>query len=127
MLSVILEPDLLCFTETQVLTEQNTDNIKDCMWDFVTLHNTPPYRFQIIAFCYKHGIDIVSHVKPTGISYIAFQKPLFNIHWRWYNYRKNNQMAFFFLNTMEQINRPNEVQIILEDFKINGGRVRGGC
>ena len=33
----------------------------------------------------------------------------------------------FFLHTMEQINRPNEVHIILGDFKINGGRVGGGC
>ena len=77
----LLESDLLCFIETQVLIEQNTDNIKDCLRDFVILHNTSPDRFQSIAFCYKRGIDIVSHVKSTGISCITFQKPyLFNIH-----------------------------------------------
>ena len=90
------------------------------MRDFVILHNTSPDRFQSIAFCYKHGIDIVSHVKPSAISYITFQRPSF-IHYpskMILCYSKNNQMVSFF-HTMEQINRQNEVHIILGDFDIN--------
>ena len=78
---------------------------------------------QIIAFCYIHGVDIFSHVKSTGISYITFQKPSFvqysieelkMIPFYW----KNNQMDSL-LDTMEQFNRQNEVHIILKDFNIN--------
>ena len=98
--------DLLCITERHVLTEQNKDNMNDCLINFPFLHNASPDRFQSIAFCYKHDIDIVLLVKSTGMSCITFQKPSFvqyplkMIFW----YRKNNQMAFFF-HTVEQINR----------------------
>ena len=116
----LLQSDLLCFTETQVLIEQSTDSIKDCLRDFVILHNASPDRFQSIAFCYKHGIDIVSQVKSTGISYITLQKPSFVQYTlkMILCYRKNNPMASF-LDTMEQINSQNEVHIILGDFNIN--------
>ena len=63
----LLESDLLCFTETQILTEQNTDSTNECFRDFVIQHDTSPDGFQSIPFCYKHGIDIVSHVKSSVI------------------------------------------------------------
>ena len=81
--------------------------MKENLREFFIQHFTSPDRFQSIAFCYKHVIDIVSHVNSTNISYITFQKlsfvqyPLKMIRC----YRKNNQMAFF-MHTMEQINRP---------------------
>ena len=67
----VVASDLLCFTETQVLIGINTENIKKRFRDFVIQRNTSPDRFQSIAFCYKHCIDIVSDVKSTGISYIS--------------------------------------------------------
>ena len=75
-IDIVCNQRLLEF-ETQILIEQNTDNIRGCLRDFAILYNTSQDRFQSIAFCYKHGSDIVSHVKSTGISYITFQKPSF--------------------------------------------------
>ena len=101
----LLESDLLCFTETQVLAEENTGNIKECLKDFVIQDNTLPDRFQSNAFCYKHVIDIVSHVNFTSISYITFHKPPFVQYplKMIICYRKNNEMPSF-LHTVEQIN-----------------------
>ena len=112
--------DLLCFTERQFLTEQNKNNIKDCLRDFLILQNASKNRFQSIVFCYKHGIDIVSLVKSTAISYVTFQKPSFVQYplKMILCYRKNNQMPLF-LHTMGQINRQNEFHKILSDFNIN--------
>ena len=85
------------------------------MRDFAIQHNA-----SLFALCHKRGIDIVSHIKCTGITYITLQKPSF-VQFLLkiiLCYCKNNEMASF-LHTVEQSNRQNEIHIIFGYFNIN--------
>ena len=73
----LLNTDILCLTETQLLPEQDTNNISDVLNCFNYLHNINADKFQSISFCYKSQVEVINYHHLTGISIINFKKLAF--------------------------------------------------
>ena len=76
---VLLNTDVLCLTETQLLPNEDTNNISEVMNNFEFLHNKSNDKFQSISFCYKSHIEIDNYHYSTGLSVINFKKSIFFI------------------------------------------------
>ena len=75
---VLLNTDVLCLTETQILPHQNTNNISEVLTNFNYLHNECDDKFQSLSFCYKSHVEIIDYHHTTGVSIIDFKKTLFS-------------------------------------------------
>ena len=118
---VLLNTDVLCLTETQLLPEQHTSNISDVLSCFNYLHNIAADKFQSISFCYKSHVEIINYHYVTGISIIDFKKTPFqsdpiNIVLL---YRKNNACLLTFYRTLNDILQLYTIHLIMGDFNVN--------
>ena len=117
----LLNTDVLCLTETQLLPEQDTNNISGVLSCFNYLHNISADKFQSISVCHKSHVEVIDYHHITGISIINFKKisfssdPIKII----LLYRKNNASLATFYNTLNDILQLGTVHLILGDFNIN--------
>ena len=74
---IILESDTICLTETQQSLLSNSQHILQ-LPAFDMNFNNREDRFQSVAICSKNDIDIRSHSKFCGLSYLTFVKPTFD-------------------------------------------------
>ena len=118
---VLLNTDVLCLTETQLLPNQDTNSISEILNAFSCLHNNCADKFQSTSFCYKSNVDVVNYHHSTGISVIDFKKSLFSPDpiRLVIVYRKNNTCLSTFYNTLADIVQLDNIHVILGDFNIN--------
>ena len=74
----LLNTDVLCLTETQLLPDQNTENVSETLSEFQFLHNQCNDKFQSISFCYKTSIELLQYHHNTGLSLVEFKKNSFS-------------------------------------------------
>ena len=118
---VLLNTDVLCLTETQLLPNYPTNNISEELSNFSYLHNNSNDKYQSISFCYKAHIEIVNNHFSTAISIVEFRKTSFSpdpivivlI------YRKNNSCLATFYHILSEILQLDTIQVVLGDFNIN--------
>ena len=117
----LLNADILCLTETQLMPNQNTNDISKTLHHFQFCHNKCNDKFQSISFCYKPFIEILQYHHSAGISVIEFKKSSFFPHSikLLIVYRKNNTCLTSFYDTLIDITQSNEFHIVLGDFNIN--------
>ena len=71
---MLLETDIFCFTETQLLSNQEvTYTISENLDQFSFLHNRCNDQFQSISFCYRDYIDILENHNVVGKSVLTFR------------------------------------------------------
>ena len=117
----LLNTDVLCLAETQLLPEQDTNNISYVLSCFNYLHNIAADKFQSISFCHKSNVEIIDYHYITGISIINFKKTVFSLDpiKIVLLYRKNNACLSSFCHTLNDILQLDTVHLILGDFNIN--------
>ena len=116
---VILNTDVLCLTETQLLPNYPTNNIPEILSNFAYLHNNSNDKYQSITFCYKAHVEIVNHHYSTGISIVEFKKTSFSPDPIVIVYRKNDSCLTTFYHTISEILQLDTIQVVLGDFNIN--------
>ena len=118
---VLLNTDVLCLTETQILPHQNTNNISEVLTNFNYLHNKCDDKFQSLSFCYKSHVEIIDYHHTTGVSIIDFKKTLFSSDpiKIVLLYRKNITCLSSFYHTLADIMQLGTVHVLLGDFNIN--------
>ena len=57
---LLLNTDILCLTETQLMPDQNTNNIDNTLHYFKFLHNKCHDKFQSISIGYTHLVEYTS-------------------------------------------------------------------
>ena len=99
--------DVLCLTETQLLPNQDTNDITEVLYHF--------------EYCYKSQIEILKYHHTAGMSLIEFQKSSFSQDCirLLLVYRKNNSCLTVFYDTLMDILQSNNVHIVLGDFNLN--------
>ena len=78
---IIMESDVLCFTETQLLPNQNRsdiDTIKDQLAPFDISFNNDNDKYKSLAFCYKKHVRLRDSIEAPGISLMTFRKDSFS-------------------------------------------------
>ena len=118
---VLLNTDVLCLTETQLLPNYPTNNIPGILSNFSYLHNNSNDKYQSISFCYKAHVEIVNHHSSTGMSVVEFKKtsflpdPITIV----LIYCKNNTCLTSFYHALSDIVQLDTVNVVLGDFNIN--------
>ena len=112
--------DILCLTETQLLPNQNTNNIDDTLHNFEFLHNKCHDKFQSISIGYAHLVEIRSYSPSLGMSIIEFQSCIAERSIKLLVvYRKNNTCLTSFYNICLDILLEQTIDIVVGDFNIN--------
>ena len=73
----LLNTDVLCLTETQLLPNQNTSDISELLFNLKFCHNRCGDKFRSLSFCYKPSIEILKFHHDIGVSLIEFKKSSF--------------------------------------------------
>ena len=105
----LLNTDILCLTETQLLPNQNTDHISQLLNDFEFCHNCCEDKFQSISFCYKPYIEVTHFDLTIGASLVEFKKISFsqNTFRLFLVYRKNRTSLTPFYDLLTQMKQFN--------------------
>ena len=117
----LLNTDLLCLTETQLMPDQNNAHINETLHQFDIIHNKCIDKFQSLSICLKPDVDIIQYTHTTGISVIEFKKcsflpTSFKIILL---YRKNNTCLSSFYDAIRNVMHTDKIHIVLGDFNIN--------
>ena len=78
---ILLETDILCLTETQLLPDQNTDKIcnnLDQLTKFEFVHKKDPDKIQSLSVDFKNQIEIFQHEQYPGCVVFNFKKASFS-------------------------------------------------
>ena len=98
----LLNTDVLCLTETQLVPNQHTNVITEVLHHFEFCHNKCDDKFQSLSFCYKPHIEVLRYHHSIGISLLELTKSSFlqdSIRLLLI-YRKNNSCLTFFYDTL---------------------------
>ena len=117
----LLNTDILCLTETQLMPDQSTNDIAETLHPFKFIHNKCNDKFQSLSFCYKSHVEISQYHHSIGLSLIEFKKVSFSQETirLLLVYRKNNTCLTNFYETLTDILQMGTVHIVLGDFNIN--------
>ena len=113
--------DILCLTETQVLTTSTTVAVSE-LPEFNIGHNSCYDRFQSIATCLKQSsVHLVCHETMTGASYVEYVKSSFShrVIKMLVIYKERANSLTQFCDWVGEFVRTRHVEIILGDFNIN--------
>ena len=121
---ILLETDILCLTETQLLPDQNTDKIcnnLDQLTKFEFVHKKYPDKFQSLSVGFKNQIEIFQHEQYPGCVVYNFKKASFsdNIFNALLVYRKQSNTLSSFYEMLSYLIRIKNIHIILGDFNTN--------
>ena len=121
---ILLETDILCLTETQLLPDQNTDKIcnnLDQLTKFEFVHKKDPDKFQSLSVGFKNQIEIFQHEQYPGCVVFNFKKASFsdNIFNALLVYRKQSNTLSSFYEMLSYLVRIKNIHIILGDFNTN--------
>ena len=119
---ILLQTDIFCFTETQLLLNREiTDTISEKLDQFNFLHTRCNHQFQSISFCYRDCIDILENHNAVGRSILTFTKCHFspNPVKLLLLYRKHTGLISDFYQTLTDLLHTNNIDIVLGDFHIN--------
>ena len=116
----LLNTDVMCLTESQLLPNQNTDGISQLLNDFEFCHNCCNDKFQSVSFCYRQNIKVIKFSPTIGASLIEFKKPLFsqNSFRIFLLYRKHGSSLTSFYDMLRRIKQSN-THIFMGDYNIN--------
>ena len=117
----LLNTDILCLTETQLLPDQNTCHISSTLPDFKFCHSRSDDKYQSISFCYNSSVEMTQYYHSIDMSQIEFRKTSFSQHSikLLIVYRKNNTYLTSFYEALAHIIQSEEIHIVLGDFNIN--------
>ena len=74
----LLDSDILCLTETQLLIGEDTSVIESRFQEHFKIHlNSNENRCRGIAFCYSNRVSILDHEDHNAFSIIVITKPQF--------------------------------------------------
>ena len=76
----LVQTDILCFTETQLLASQGGLYLPATMGEFYVTYNSIDNRFCSLTLCYRDNLHLLNHVKMNGFSILTFRKPSFSPH-----------------------------------------------
>ena len=115
---MLLQTDVFCFTETQLLFNRE---IPENLDEFNFLHNRCNDQFKSISFCCRDCIDILENHNAVGRSILSFTKYSFspNPVKLLLLYRKHTGLISNFYRTLTDLLRTNNIDIVLGDFNIN--------
>ena len=74
----LVDNDILCLTETQLLPAQQTSHIERLLNKYEIIYNTSPNKFQGLALSHCSNVTILDHLKSEGISLLKFEKNTFH-------------------------------------------------
>ena len=117
----IVESDVLCLTETQLLPDDDTTVVCSKLQDFFVSYNSNADKFQSIACAVKHPVSIMSHEKFPGFSFVSICKHNFfeNGIKLGILYRKcSNSLNLFYDNLRVLVSEFN-IDILLGDFNVD--------
>ena len=116
----LLDTDILCLTETQLMPDHNTNNIDNTLHHFQFLHNKCNDKFQSISIGYTHLVEIFQYQPSLGMSLIEFGSAVpVNSMKLLVVYRKNNSSLGSFYNRLSEILLDENIDIVFGDFNIN--------
>ena len=117
---LLLNTDILCLTETQLMLDQNTNNIDNTLHYFKFLHNKCHDKFQSISIGYTHLVEIHHYHPSLGMSLIEFECCIpVNTIKLLVVYRKNNACLTSFYDPLSDILLADNIDIVVGDFNIN--------
>ena len=119
---MLLQTDVFCFTETQLLLNREiADTISENLDHFNFLHNRCNDQFQSISFCYRVCIDILENHNAVGRSILSFTKCSFSLNpvKLLLLYRKLTGLISDFYQTLTDLLRTNNIDIVLGDLNMN--------
>ena len=76
--SPLVQTDILCFTEIQLLPSQGALDLPATMGGFYVTYNPSDHRFRSLALCYRDNLNLLYHVKMNGFSISTFRRPSFS-------------------------------------------------
>ena len=119
---ILLDSEMICFTETQIEKEYNTNGIDKVLDSYKILHCIDEDKFCSLAFCHKPSIQPVSLDNLPGASLLTFQNAnIARIMKVLLVYRKNSLPTDLFIYLIQHFmsRTENDIDVILGDFNIN--------
>ena len=95
---ILLNTDVLCLTEAQLLPNQNTNNISEVLNSFDFLHNKFDDKFQSISFCYKSHVEMDSIIILVCLLYTSKKAHFHKSQLEWWLFIVKITPVFQFLS-----------------------------
>ena len=118
--SSIIDTDLLCLTETQLVPGQNTATVQDILNNFNFFFNSGIDKFESVAVCYLKSIQVFQVFNINGISIFSVNKSSFfedNLRIALL-YKKQSIPISIFSNSIDRLMASEQVDIALGNFNI---------
>ena len=118
--SSIIDTDLLCLTETQLVPGQNTATVQDILNNFNFFFNSGIDKFESVAVCYLKSIQVFQVFNINGISIFSVNKSSFfedNLRIALL-YKKQSIPISIFSNSIDRLMASEQVDIVLGNFNI---------
>ena len=120
--NVFLESDVICFTESQLLPDQDTTHIENTLNDFNMTYNSSTFKYESLAFAIKSQLSVLNHEFSQGVSLLKVEKHTFlsspiTIALL---YRRQSWAIPSFLDALSQLLLCYDIDVIIGDFNING-------
>ena len=112
----LVQTDILCSTETQLLPSQGGLDLPATLGGFYVTYNSSDDRFSSLALCYCDNLYLLNHVKMNGFSILTFRKPSFPDDTIILLYKKNSILQALFLSQLQDLLCSEQILIILGDF-----------
>ena len=118
--SSIIDTDLLCLTETQLVPGQNTATVQDILNNINFFFNSGIDKFETVAVCYLKSIQVFQVFNINGISIFSVNKSSFfedNLRIALL-YEKQSIPISIFSNSIDRLMASEQVDIVLGNFNI---------
>ena len=73
--SSLVQTNILCFTENQLLPSQGSLDLPATMGGFYVTYNPSDDRFCSLVLCYRDNLHLLNHAKMNGFSILTSRKP----------------------------------------------------
>ena len=117
----LLNSDVICLTETQLLPDTDMSHVECVLNQFTLVYNSSSFRFESLAFCVSKVNSGLHH--DYYVSLLKVEKPSFSLEpvSILLLYRKQSWSVPSFIDVLAQLlQETSNIDIILDDFNING-------